>query len=123
MAQRMSCAGCRRVMAIPLTREHIFPVWLRNRVQSTGGLFYRFDENGAIARQHDLDAYKVKRFCGECNNGWMERIDIDAEPILKQLLDDQTVLIATSLSQDEKLKLARWAAKTSYVILAMETDL
>jgi hypothetical protein len=53
----------------------------------------------------------------------MERIDIDAEPILKQLLDDQTVLIATSLSQDEKLKLARWAAKTSYVILAMETDL
>jgi hypothetical protein len=53
----------------------------------------------------------------------MEGIDVEAEPILRRLLDDQTVLISDALSPIEQIKIARWAAKTSYAVLAMDTDL
>jgi hypothetical protein len=78
----------------------------------------------AVARTEDseiidrrrlaADALVEGRVCGTCNNGWMSSLENRAKPILIPLIDGQRSIFG--FTTDERLVLARWAAKTAYAL-------
>jgi hypothetical protein len=57
-------------------------------------------------------AIRVKRVCGECNNGWMSRLENRAKPVIDSLIDDR--LDALHLKSMQSI--AAWAVKTAMVL-------
>jgi hypothetical protein len=66
------------------------------------------------SRHQPVGNFVEGRVCETCNNGWMNGLENDARPILKSLIDGKIPTFNTS--QEEKLKLAKWATKTAYVV-------
>lgn len=60
---------------------------------------------------------QVKRLCASCNNGWMSRLENDAKPVLKSILDDKS----KDLYASAQLTIARWAVKTAMVLEAIDS--
>jgi hypothetical protein len=57
-------------------------------------------------------AIRVKRVCGDCNNGWMSRLENRAKPVIESLIDDR--LDALDLKSKESI--AAWVVKTAMVL-------
>ena len=66
------------------------------------------------SRQHAAGNLVAGRVCEDCNNGWMSALEIEAMPILKPLIDGTVSLL--SISDAERTIVAKWTAKTAYVI-------
>jgi hypothetical protein len=60
----------------------------------------------------------VKRVCGDCNNGWMSRLENDAKPILESILDDKLDV----LNVPAQCTLALWAVKTAMVLETIDAN-
>lgn len=62
--------------------------------------------------------YTVKAVCTVCNNGWMNDLENEVEQVLLRLFRGE----AGPLSADDLGALTRWAAKTAFVIEAMDSS-
>lgn len=99
----------------PLTKEHVMPDhWRREFPDTDGGSTYRA-RDGIEGRDVERDVpgsrYNalVRAVCGPCNHGWMQRIDMDAKPMLLELAWGRS----TRIAQSDAALFARWATKTA----------
>ena len=85
-----------------LTKEHVWPDWLRNYIRRSGvrtrhrsGDFIIQNERinssnvgfGKQNRTGNVTSRKLRVVCGDCNNGWMSRLQKAAKPLLVQLIE------------------------------------
>jgi hypothetical protein len=64
-------------------------------------------------RVHSTFSFVQGRICGDCNSGWMSRLETIAKPIVEPLVDERRSL--ESLNAFEAATLAKWAVKTAYM--------
>lgn len=103
--------GCIFCGGTPLTREHLWPDWLRRqlKIQMPFSVRIEQEEDGVETRDINFETppfnQQVKAVCAECNNGWMAAIEAAAKPILWPLIHAE----GRRLDSDEQRALARWA--------------
>ena len=96
-----------------LSREHVFPQWLRALFPDLGEADYlrrivTFSTDTHHLRPGPSFDVVVRDVCRDCNHGWMEKLEARARPILTPMLqDDPRVLTAP-----EQHVVATWATKT-----------
>lgn len=114
------CIFCEGASGTSLSREHVFPDWLRQ-------IFPRKDTDththGTISwtdatmsspaittrrRQGQAGTRSVRVVCKKCNNGWLSVLEERTKPLLRELVQASLREIG---SEDQNL-LAVWAAKT-----------
>jgi hypothetical protein len=94
-----------------LTKEHLWPDWLRRYVNDSTKWNWRLvdDVDGEISQELDFTrrAYEqqVRAVCADCNGGWMSEIEAAAKPILISLLEETSC----SLKLEAQETLATWA--------------
>jgi hypothetical protein len=97
--------------ATPLTREHLWPDWLRRQVQIREGFTHRIEQesDGVETRDRTFTTppfnQVVKAVCAGCNGGWMSGLESTAKPILQQLIYAKGAV----LSVEDQRTLASWA--------------
>lgn len=106
----------------PITREHIFPIWLNrylpeDRVQHLEQTRYGDDGFDRQRRSIGLD-FTVRKVCPGCNNEWMSRLETDTIPVLHPLISNLEVQLLTTTQQR---KVALWAVKTSMMLDQTQT--
>lgn len=52
--------------------------------------------------------------CADCNNGWMSNLENEVQSVLLELISGKKE--PSSLSDEERLIVSRWAAKTCYML-------
>jgi hypothetical protein len=90
-----------------ITREHIWPEWLKDFVPSSAGLGYAERWSSADGRQRwrqGLLAATVRRFCEPCNTGWMSAIEGAAKPVVGPMVQG----IHTTLDAAAQRTVANW---------------
>jgi hypothetical protein len=103
-----------------LSKEHVIPLWLLEflGLADDDEMFHGVAQSatGLLAeppRIHSSFTFVDGRVCEkDCNNGWMERLENAARPILVPLMQDRGV---ETLSVGEVAVLGKWAAKTAYL--------
>lgn len=99
----------------PLTREHVLPQhWREEFPDWAHGSFLRVDAlGGKQAREVPGTRYDqtVRRFCGPCNGGWMQELDMAAKPLVLALANGSTDVIR----RPEIATLTSWATKIGLV--------
>jgi hypothetical protein len=107
-----------------VTREHIFPFWLRQAVGGGGAAtHYRSlpaDAPPPIGRQLDYEPpwsaddaeVVVRAVCANCNNTWLNELDHAVEPIAVPLIRNDV----HPISDDERTLLATWATKIALLL-------
>lgn len=96
----------------PVTKEHMWPDWLRGYIPRTktnfhsqSGILFRSSAD-TKTRLHSGDPHsmRVRWVCGPCNSGWMSRLQAQTKPILIRLLSGERY----SLRKREQAMLATW---------------
>ncbi len=108
--------GCIFCDTPPTTRTHIFrKAWLEQIMPSDEGFAVRHQREGPGAfdswwstREFDLSPRST---CATCNGGWMNDIDMAAEPLVEPCIAGR----ATTLDSDEIDSLARWVTLVSFL--------
>jgi hypothetical protein len=108
----------------PLTKEHVFPDWIR--ALGFGGQGWqetvvgeRPDEKRHI-RPAGPFSLTLKAVCRPCNNVWMSDIERQAKPLLTTMFQYQDVKVP--LNEAAQCDLARWAFKTACVLANVQRD-
>src|SRR4051794_2751172 len=119
MSAQAKQRGCIFCGGTPVTAEHVWPNWARRKLPQDV-----VAEHTVIAETPDgttSDTFRqrvfeqrVKVVCGECNNGWMSRLEQTNKPFLESALDGR----GRALHCDGQRSLAAWAYKTALVINA-----
>jgi hypothetical protein len=110
-ARRPGCLWCRQP---DLTREHVFPQWLRKEVTvPPGGEVIGRNRIRQLQRTWDGKIFDLvsKSVCATCNNGWMSELEQRARSVLTTLLHSDS----TVLDDDAQLAIAEWAFKTACI--------
>jgi hypothetical protein len=103
-----SCVFCGRT---PVTKEHLWPDWLRREAGLRGGFEFRIEQDADAVETRDVRFTRppftqvVRAVCATCNGGWMSKIEANAKPILQDLIYAN----GTTLDPDAQRKLATWA--------------
>ena len=113
------CIFCGNILGGNRAKEHVVPRWL---LQCLGvekeivipAVARTEDWEIVDRRRHTADALLEGHVCKTCNNGWMASREGAAKPILVPLIDGKRSIFG--FSNDERLVLARWAAKTAYAL-------
>jgi len=81
-----------------VTKEHVFPLWLRKVVidEVADHMSIQLDRSGAVIEHRTYQAgafsLEVKRVCQEeCNGGWMSRLERTAQPLLQPMLEGWSI--------------------------------
>lgn len=114
-ARRMQCIFCGSTAK--LTREHVFPQWLREVFPDLGEADYlrrlvTFSRDESHQRPGRTFDVVVRDVCEECNNGWMSALEEQARPILTPMLRDEP----RTLTAPEQHVVATWPTKTMLTI-------
>ncbi|OHV48512.1 MULTISPECIES: hypothetical protein [unclassified Frankia] len=97
-----------------ITGEHVFADWI-------GNTYFPNDDGTVelVAADGQVRSFPARPFthevriaCGDCNSGWMSRLEEKAQPFLKEMLFGRPVRLRP---RDQKL-LAFWAVKTALVL-------
>jgi hypothetical protein len=115
---RKFCLFCnQKLTKSSATNEHVVAQWLLRELQigdqmisPAGG------QRGKPPprRTHPWSALVVSDVCAACNSGWLSDLESAMKPVLPALAAGQRAPAA--LSESENLALARWAAKTAFLI-------
>lgn len=103
--------GCIFCGGTPVTREHLWPDWLRREAAITDSFDHRIEQESDGVETRDVEFSKppfnqvVKAVCGPCNNGWMSTIEANTKPIVQDLIYAR----GRTLDREEQRKLATWA--------------
>lgn len=116
------CIFCPDKKEINLSKEHIFPVWLREFIPSaTLKTFIRLEnpytksKTPFKAGNVFLHGYTVKQVCVECNNNWMSQLEVNVKPIIT---DNNSLKSNFQIfSEHESNTLSRWLVLKSLLIL------
>ena len=114
----MFCGGT------PVTREHLWPDWLRREAQIREPYKRRIEQDTDGVETRDNTFMEppfnrvVKAVCALCNNGWMSDIEARAKPSLLDLVYGK----GRRLDCDDQRRLADWAALKSCVFDALHPD-
>lgn len=105
-----------------VTREHVFPFWLREAVGGGGhATHYRLAPDDSVAGEAtDYEApwtapeaeVVVRAVCTPCNNTWLNDLDHAVEPLIIPLIRNRP----TQLGDEERTLLATWAAKIALLL-------
>ena len=98
-----------------LTKEHAWPKWLRTVVPGALEVAPHVHEDafGHVRRWLGIAfSDEARRTCGNCNNGWMSRLERDAQPLITALILGQS----QSLESGLLLVIARWITKTALML-------
>jgi len=107
-----SCLFCGRK---PVTKEHIFPVWLSAWLRNEGVTQFDFKTSLWGNRTTSEMGFKIKRFCDSCNGVWMGDMEAAVKPILTTMIRDTS---PRSILQEGQIHLARWGFKTMLTLMA-----
>ena len=99
------------------TREHIIPVWLGKKyeTQSNSTSFNRKISKDVTSGQTEdnskttgrpATSITIKRFCADCNNGWMSTIEEKMKLIFEKI---EKSLFYLRLTQNEMKTLVEWS--------------
>ena len=106
-----------------LSKEHVWPNWMREyfpRTEVTGHNFEihrakgktRVFESEKTERQGHLSTTKLRVVCSDCNNVWMNQLEVSAKPILMSILQEEEL----AMDLNRQAVLARWIAMKSIVL-------
>lgn len=118
MSER-SCIFCNGPLGANRAKEHVVPDWLLQHLHIKEDEIFQAvatSSNSEIVegRTIDMDSLVEGRVCDDCNNGWMSDLENEAKPLLMPLIDGKRTVF--NLTDQERLVISRWAAKTSYVL-------
>lgn len=96
----------------PITKEHMWPDWLRNYIPRTrlnyhsrsGIMFKKHTKSKISLHGGDPHSSTVRRVCKSCNSGWMSQLQNLAKPILVPLIENGHI----SLRKRDQTILAEW---------------
>ena len=127
MATDKTCMFCGDVLkGNKRAKEHIVPSWLQSHLKidklpiepSHLSFLDGAEANSGMEvrsrRSLVWNAFVSGRVCKSCNGGWMRDLETQNQPTLKRLIHgskDEIILTCA-----EGIHLARWAAKTVYVL-------
>jgi hypothetical protein len=77
-----------------ITKEHVWPEWLRDYLPSLSGPGYSERWSSATGRERWQEAplkTTVRAFCDQCNSGWMSELEDAAKPIVGPMVVGQTM--------------------------------
>jgi len=100
----------------PLTKEHLWPNWLRRKIQ-VAPFPHRLKQeiDGTASRdvsfEHPPFDQQVRAVCASCNNGWMAQVEGRAKLLLEPLLG----FSGRSLHRRQQRELATWALMKAIV--------
>ncbi len=104
----------------PVTGEHVFPKWLSSWMrEQEGGYRYTLDTDIWGKWTSDILNLTSNRFCGPCNSEWMNQIEADARPLIKQMA---LGLVPRTIERDDQRTLAVWAWKTALTLLSTQHE-
>jgi hypothetical protein len=117
-------SGCIFCGGRPLSKEHIWPKWLRQYLSFDDDTYKSMTatihRNGRdeVEKKHggDLRGRGVRCVCISCNSGWMSALQVKAKPVVESMLDGRHVVLNTS----EQSAFAAWVAMA--VITAEQMD-
>lgn len=129
MSQRF-CVFCNSSgKNVKITKEHVFPKWLKNVVSQEPGPepgirlhSYVYDDNGIKINtskiKHGLNEFEqtVCNVCIKCNNGWMSNL----EGLVKTSLTSLILGDEKGISTNDYQSLVKWAFKTTLMLSTME---
>lgn len=90
----------------PLTKEHVYPKWLRRAMNLRGPLTLSAD-HGTDRTVPVLDI-QVRAVCARCNNGWMHDLESAVRPVMNHAFHRLPLI----LGPGSQKALATWAVKT-----------
>lgn len=112
-----SCLFCQSPL-VSRSKEHVLPQWLLDHLdikdEEVTPTHFTADGNVVSTRRHRLSNLVEGSICATCNNGWMSRLENDAKRILIPLMAGEREVV--QLSREERLLLAQWTCKTTYVL-------
>lgn len=101
-----------------LTKEHVFPEWVRSYLQSEPGntgthrrTVIRDSGTTSHSRPAAPATLTVRAVCADCNNGWMSRLESTAKPYLLPMIQGRK----RALFPPAQRAVATWAVKTALV--------
>ncbi len=101
-----------------LNKEHVVPAWLGRELQQQHpgvriAARYRLGNNVEARTWEDKDPFSitVRKFCQECNNGWMSELEATAQSHLLPLVNGAEY----TLSKAAQSIVAAWFFKTACV--------
>jgi hypothetical protein len=125
--KKKTCIFCGDTTSSSKASEHIIPSWIlkllnaEDEVDPWSERKTKATEDGTIipelqgdSRMANYDQLRNGLVCDTCNHGWMSELESEIQPTLKPLILGFHSL--PSLSNDEKVKIARWATKTTCVL-------
>jgi hypothetical protein len=115
-----------------LTKEHIFPDWLKNVIPRKGIGSVHFVKNRrldpitraylAVNRKLEDNAEmtntKKRNVCFKCNNGWMKLIQDNVIPYLSEMILGRNI----TLNVDEINEVVKWIVMTSITAEFTQSD-
>lgn len=120
MRPKTKCIFCDSASGARLTKEHVFPDWLRqlfprspNDSHTRGQASWAgLEPTTAVTKgQGQAGSRRVKVVCKDCNNGWLSNMENQIKPLLMRLIRGEPCVLDTHAQRT----LAAWAAKTAMV--------
>ena len=103
------------------SREDIWPQWLAKQFPLSEDSQMEAERGG-----HKLGTWqsgtsqllRSKCVCGDCNNGWMSKLEQETKPIVESILSEKL----RALDVSSQAVIAVWATKTAMVLEALYPD-
>jgi hypothetical protein len=122
-----SCYFCGAAGSI--TKEHVWPKWLHPYAPDVASTPTRTERSIGFTRtgesemsetptrvrttQGSVLVTRPRQVCGQCNGGWMSRLEQEVRPVLDRIRTGANE--ATYLSAPDARVLAHWATKTAWM--------
>jgi hypothetical protein len=104
----------------PKSKEHILPKWLQTEVMGSTkaphkGTHIVFPWSVPVSeRKHSGETLVYGKVCKECNNGWMNDLELSSSPLIKDVICNETKSKPWSL--DNVNLVSKWVWKTVMMI-------
>ncbi len=92
------------------SREDVWPRWILQRFRPpVSGVFGHV--GGDAYGDPGRSTVRLRCVCGDCNTGWMSRLEEECIPVLSSMAQD----VAMPLDMEQRALVAAWAVKTAMV--------
>jgi hypothetical protein len=98
-----------------VTKEHVIPLWVSQHIRKVNPDATGFQVGGAAfpGRRHvPLIDLQVKQVCGKCNSGWMNHLEVESRPLLRNFFAGNRVQLTVA----DQRTVSRWAIKTAMMM-------
>jgi hypothetical protein len=95
------------------SREHYVPDWILQIIDIQVGASRVVGDSPPISFSGSRKNFRVRSVCGDCNGGWMSKLEQDSKPTIGPLLRGSDIV--TPIDTAQQSVVARWAVKTAMV--------